>query len=112
MASTAAVRMGRRRLVQVFPVTDWATYALAMATLGLRAGDLLAIGASRGRSPPRVRRRGDAGALSDLQLQGLQVQSGTAAARHAALVVLAYLDAFEKRKHQSGVWLGLAGRWR
>ncbi len=27
---------------RVFPVADWATYALAMATLGVRARDLLA----------------------------------------------------------------------
>src|SRR5215208_6916898 len=62
---------------RLFPVTDWATYALAMATLGcgLVICWLLA---------PRVLCRGDAGALSDLQLQGLQVQSGPAAARHAA----------------------------
>ena len=58
---------------KLFPVNDWATYALAMATLGLRPRDLLADRAARGRSPPRVLCRGDARALPDLQFQGIQI---------------------------------------
>ena len=69
---------------KLFPVTNWATYALAMTVARLRHGDLVVHGAARGGPPPRLPRRGDARALSDLQLQGLQVQSGPAAARDAA----------------------------
>src|SRR3979411_75160 len=60
----------------IFPVANWATYALAMATLGyghprLLPRGLLADQLARGRSPPRLLRCGDARALSGLQLQGL-----------------------------------------
>ena len=98
---------------RLFPVTDWATYALAMATLGLRARDLLAAGAARGRSPPRVLRRGDAGALSDLQLQGLQVQSGPAAARHAAAGGAGLSRCVrEAQREDPACGSGLPARWR
>ena len=69
---------------KLFPVANWSTYALAMATLGTGPRDLLADRAARGRSAPRVLHGGDARALSDLQFQGLQIQSGSAAARHPA----------------------------
>src|ERR1035437_8733764 len=71
---------------RIFPVADWATYALAMATLGcgLVICWLIALRV--------VDRRRSFFVLVML-----------------ALVVLAYLDAFEKRSVRAGLWLGLAG---
>src|SRR5712671_2791301 len=93
----------------IFPVTDWATYALAMATLGcglvicwwlaLRVVDhrraflvvvMLAL-------YPIFNFKGFKYNPDPLQLVTLP------------LVVLAYLHAFEKRDVKSGLWLGLAG---
>src|SRR4051812_24481583 len=58
----------------IFPVKDWATYAPGDGDARVRSRDLLALGATRGRSPPRLPGRGDARALSDLQFQGFQIQ--------------------------------------
>src|SRR5258706_11655132 len=83
--ASAAGGLGRGPLVQGF----------SGRRLGnLRAGDgdarlwprhLLADQLARGRSPPRVFCPGDARALSDLQFQGVQVQSGSVATRNAAV---------------------------
>ena len=93
--------------------TNWAAYALAMATVGCRAGDLLADRAARGRPAPRVLRRGDARALSDLQFQGFQIQSGSAAARDAAARG-AGLSAMRSRSEPCapGCGSGWPVRWR
>src|SRR5438477_8159136 len=93
----------------LFPVTDWATYALAMATLacGLVICWLLAL---------RVvdRRRAFFVVLMlalypIFNFKGFKYNPDLLQLVTLPLVVLAYLDAFEKRSIRSGVWLGLAG---
>src|SRR6267154_69071 len=93
----------------IFPVTDWATYALAMATLGcglvicwwlaLRVVDhrraflvvvMLAL-------------------YPIFNFKGFKYNPDLLQLVTLPLVVLAYLDAFEKRSVKSGLWLGLAG---
>src|SRR3954468_21890882 len=93
----------------LFPVTDWATYALAMATLGcglvicwwlaLRVVD---------------RRRAFfivvmLALYPIFNFKGFKYNPDLLQLVTLPLVVLAYLDAFEKRSIKSGVWLGLAG---
>jgi hypothetical protein len=94
---------------RVFPVTDWATYALAMATLGasmvicwwlsLRVVDhrraflvvvMLAL-------------------YPIFNFKGFKYNPDLLQLVTLPLLVLAYLDAFEKRSVRSGLWLGLAG---
>jgi 4-amino-4-deoxy-L-arabinose transferase-like glycosyltransferase len=94
---------------RIFPVTDWASYALAMATLGsslvicwwlsLRVVDrrraffvvvMLAI-------------------YPIFNFKGFKYNPDLLQLVTLPLVVLAYLDAFEKRSVKSGLWLGLAG---
>ena len=92
-----------------FPVTDWATYALAMATLGcgLVICWLLALRV--------VDRRRAFFVVVMLALypifnfKGFKYNPDLLQLVTLPLVVLAYLDAFEKRSIRSGVWLGLAG---
>src|SRR5258708_19859716 len=92
-----------------FPVTDWATYALAMATLGcgLVICWLLALRV--------VDRRRAFFVVVMLALypifnfKGFKYNPDLLQLVTLPLVVLAYLDAFEKRSIKSGVWLGLAG---
>src|SRR5947208_4708206 len=94
---------------RVFPVTDWATYALAMATLGcgLVICWLLALRV--------VDRRRAFFVVVMLALypifnfKGFKYNPDLLQLVTLPLVVLAYLDAFEKRSIKSGVWLGLAG---
>src|SRR5512139_879317 len=93
----------------VFPVADWSTYALAMATVGtgmviswfvaLRVVD---------------RRRAFLVVLMlalypIFNFKGFKYNPDLLQLVTLPLVVLAYLDAFEKRSWQSGVLLGLAG---
>jgi 4-amino-4-deoxy-L-arabinose transferase-like glycosyltransferase len=94
---------------RVFPVTDWATYALAMATLGtsmvicwwlsLRVVD--------------YRRAFFVVVMLALypifNFKGFKYNPDLLQLVTLPLVVLAYLDAFEKRSVRSGLWLGLAG---
>ena len=80
----AARRLGRGRLVPGLSGRRLGHLCAGDGGDRHRSGDLLADRIARGRSPPRVFRRGDAGALSDLQFQGLQIQSGSAAAGDAA----------------------------
>src|SRR6267154_3873578 len=92
-----------------FPVTDWATYALAMATLGcgmvicwwlaLRVVD---------------RRRAFfvvvmLALYPIFNFKGFKYNPDLLQLVTLPLVVLAYLNAFEKRSVKSGLWLGLAG---
>ena len=94
---------------RIFPVTDWATYALAMATLGcgLVICWLLALRV--------VDRRRAFFVVVMLALypifnfKGFKYNPDLLQLVTLPLVVLAYLDAFEKRSVKSGVWLGLAG---
>src|SRR3954447_21633821 len=92
-----------------FPVTDWASYALAMATLGcgLVICWLLALRV--------VDRRRAFFVVVMLALypifnfKGFKYNPDLLQLVTLPLVVLAYLDAFEKRSIRSGLWLGLAG---
>src|SRR5437016_11873250 len=93
----------------LFPVTDWATYALAMATLGcgLVVCWLIAL---------RVvdhRRAFFVVVMLALypifNFKGFKYNPDLLQLVTLPLVVLAYLDAFEKRSARSGLWLGLAG---
>jgi 4-amino-4-deoxy-L-arabinose transferase-like glycosyltransferase len=94
---------------QLFPVTDWATYALAMTTLGcgLVICWLIAI---------RVvdyRRAFFVVVMLALypifNFKGFKYNPDLLQLVTLPLVVLAYLNAFEKRSVRSGLWLGLAG---
>src|SRR6201996_7929866 len=94
---------------QVFPVANWATYALAMATVstGLVISWFTAL---------RVvdRRRAFFVVLMlalypIFNFKGFKYNPDLLQLVTLPLVVLAYLDAFEKRSVRAGVWLGLAG---
>jgi 4-amino-4-deoxy-L-arabinose transferase-like glycosyltransferase len=94
---------------RLFPVTDWATYALAMATLGcgLVISWLIALRV--------VDRRRAFFVVVMLALypifnfKGFKFNPDLLQLVTLPLVVLAYLNAFEKRSVRSGLWLGLAG---
>ena len=94
---------------KLFPVADWATYALAMATLGcgLVICWLIALRV--------VDRRRAFFVVAMLALypifnfKGFKYNPDLLQLVTLPLVVLAYLDAFEKRSVRSGLWLGLAG---
>jgi 4-amino-4-deoxy-L-arabinose transferase-like glycosyltransferase len=94
---------------RMFPVADWAAYALAMATLGcgLVICWLIAL---------RVvdyRRAFFVVVLLALypifNFKGFKYNPDLLQLVTLPLVVLAYLHAFEKRTARSGLWLGLAG---
>src|ERR1700747_2271354 len=94
---------------RIFPVADWATYALAMATLGCGLVICWLLGL-------RVvdRRRAFLVvvmvALYPLfNFKGFKYNPDLLQLVTLPLVVLAYLNAFEKRTWLSGIWLGLAG---
>jgi 4-amino-4-deoxy-L-arabinose transferase-like glycosyltransferase len=92
-----------------FPVADWATYLLAMTTVGvgLVLCWLIALRV--------VDRRRAFFIVVMLALypifnfKGFKYNPDLLQLVTLPLVVLAYLDAFEKRTWRSGVWLGLAG---
>src|SRR6202140_4116940 len=94
---------------RVFPVTDWATYALAMATLacGLVICWRIALRV--------VDRRRAFFVVVMLALypifnfKGFKYNPDLLQLVTLPLVVLAYLNAFEKRNVRAGLWLGLAG---
>src|SRR5258707_426361 len=94
---------------KVFPVADWATYALAMTTLacGLLICWLIALRV--------VDRRRAFFVVVMLALypifnfKGFKYNPDLLQLVTLPLVVLAYLDAFDKRSVKSGLWLGLAG---
>jgi 4-amino-4-deoxy-L-arabinose transferase-like glycosyltransferase len=92
----------------VFPAVDWATYALAMATLGcgMMICWLLAL---------RVvdhRRAFFVVVMLALypifNFKGFKYNPDLLQLVTLPLLVLAYLDAFEKRSARAGLWLGLA----
>src|SRR6266478_6163995 len=92
-----------------FPVADWATYALAMTTLGagLVISWFIALRV--------VDRRRAFFVVVTLALypifnfKGFKYNPDLLQLVTLPLLVLAYLDAFEKRSWRSGIWLGLAG---
>ena len=93
----------------VFPVANWATYALAMATLGcgLVVCWLIALRV--------VDRRRAFFVVVMLALypifnfKGFKYNPDLLQLVTLPLLVLAYLHAFEKRSARTGLWLGLAG---
>src|ERR1700728_5134183 len=93
----------------MFPVADWATYALAMTTLGcgLVISWLIALRV--------VDRRRAFLVVVMLALypifnfKGFKYNPDLLQLVTLPLVVLAYLNAFEKRNVISGLWLGLGG---
>src|ERR1700756_5181927 len=92
-----------------FPVTDWATYALAMTTLGIGLVLCWFIALRV------VDRRRAFFVVIMLALypifnfKGFKYNPDLLQLVTLPLVVLAYLNAFEKRTWRSGIWLGLAG---
>jgi 4-amino-4-deoxy-L-arabinose transferase-like glycosyltransferase len=94
---------------KVFPVADWSTYALAMATLGcgLVISWLISLRV--------VDRRRAFFSVVTLALypifnfKGFKYNPDLLQLVTLPLLVLAYLNAFEKRTVTSGLWLGLAG---
>jgi 4-amino-4-deoxy-L-arabinose transferase-like glycosyltransferase len=94
---------------RIFPVADWATYALAMATLGcgLVICWLIALRV--------VDRRRAFFVVVMLALypifnfKGFKYNPDLLQLVTLPLLVLAYLDAFAKRSVRAGLWLGLAG---
>src|SRR4030088_1938364 len=94
---------------RIFPVANWATYALAMATLGCGLVICWLI-ALRG-----VDRRRAFFVVVMLALypifnfKGFKYNPDLLQLVTLPLLVLAFLDAFEKRSVKSGLWLGVAG---
>ncbi|MGA2286936.1 glycosyltransferase family 39 protein [Bradyrhizobium sp.] len=94
---------------RIFPVADWATYALAMATLGcgLVIAWLISLRV--------VDRRRAFFVVVMLALypifnfKGYKYNPDLLQLVTLPLLVLAYLHAFEKRSARAGLWLGLAG---
>lgn len=94
---------------RVFPVTDWPTYALAMTTvsIGLVICWFIAVRV--------VDRRRAFLVVVMLALypifnfKGFKYNPDLLQLVTLPLVVLAYLNAFERRSFRSGIWLGLAG---
>ena len=93
----------------IFPVANWATYALAMATLGCGLVVCWLI------SLRVVDRRRAFFVVVMLALypvfnfKGFKYNPDLLQLVTLPLLVLAYLHAFEKRSLRSGLWLGLAG---
>jgi len=94
---------------KVFPVADWATYALAMATLGCGLVICWLI------SLRVVDRRRAFFVVVMLALypifnfKGFKYNPDLLQLVTLPLLVLAYLNAFRNRSAMSGLWLGLAG---
>jgi 4-amino-4-deoxy-L-arabinose transferase-like glycosyltransferase len=94
---------------RIFPVADWATYALAMVTLGCGLVITWLI------SLRVVDRRRAFFVVVMLALypifnfKGFKYNPDLLQLVTLPLLVLAYLNAFEKRNVSSGLWLGLAG---
>src|SRR4051812_14265957 len=93
---------------KIFPVADWATYALAMATLG---GGIVICWLISVRVVDRRRAFFVIVMLAlypIFNFKGFKYNPDLLQLITLPLLVLAYLDAFEKRSAKSGLWLGLA----
>src|ERR1700754_912191 len=92
----------------VFPATDWATYALAMATVGV--GMVICwLVALRVVDARRAFLVVVMVALYPIfNFKGFKYNPDLLQLVTLPLLVLAYLNAFEKRTWQSGIWFGLA----
>src|SRR5580704_577442 len=92
-----------------FPVADWSTYALAMTTLGIGLVICWLI-ALRVVDARRAFFVVVMLALYPIfNFKGFKYNPDLLQLVTLPLVVLAYLNAFEKRSWQSGIWLGVAG---
>jgi 4-amino-4-deoxy-L-arabinose transferase-like glycosyltransferase len=94
---------------KIFPVADWATYALAMATLG---GGLVICWLISLRVVDRRRAFFVVVMLAlypIFNFKGYKYNPDLLQLVTLPLLVLAYLNAFEKRSVRAGLWLGLAG---
>ncbi|WP_314957911.1 glycosyltransferase family 39 protein [Bradyrhizobium cosmicum] len=94
---------------KVFPAADWATYALAMATVGV--GMVICwLVALRVVDARRAFLVVVMIALYPIfNFKGFKYNPDLLQLVTLPLLVLAYLNAFEKRSWQSGIWFGLAG---
>src|ERR1700736_6674830 len=93
----------------LFPVTDWSTYALAMVLVGFAMTIWWAL-ARRVVARPRAFLVVVMLAIYPIfNLKGFKYNPDLLQLITLPLVLLAYLDAFEKRTIRSGIWLGLAG---
>src|SRR6201990_3445506 len=94
---------------QLFPATDWPTYLLAMTTLGTG----LVICWFIARRVVDCRRAFFVVVMLALypifNFKGFKYNPDLLQLVTLPLLVLAYLDAFEKRSVRAGLWLGLAG---
>src|SRR5258707_13057082 len=93
------------RWFKVFPVADWATYALALATLGCGLVICWLIGL---RVVDRRRAffvRVVLALFPIFNFKGFKYNPDLLQLVTLPLVVLAYLNAFEKRSVKSGLWL-------
>ena len=93
----------------VFPVADWSTYALAMTTVGcgMMVCWLIALRVVDHRRAFLVVVM--LALYPIFNFKGFKYNPDLLQLVTLPLVVLAYLDAFEKRSARSGLWLGLAG---
>src|ERR1700748_1550967 len=94
---------------RLFPVVDWASYALAMATVG---GGFVICWLIALRVVDRRRAFFTVVMLAIYPIfnfKGFKYNPDLLQLVTLPLVVLAYLNAFEKRTVRSGLWLGLAG---
>jgi len=94
---------------RMFPVTDWSTYLLAMTTvaLGLVISWLIALRVVDYRRAFFVVVM--LAIYPIFNFKGFKFNPDLLQLVTLPLLVLAYLDAFEKRSARSGFWLGLAG---
>ena len=94
---------------KVFPATDWATYALAMTTVGIGMVicwllSLRVVDARRAFLVVVM-----VALYPIFNFKGFKYNPDLLQLVTLPLLVFAYLNAFEKRSWQSGIWLGLAG---
>ncbi|MCK1449135.1 glycosyltransferase family 39 protein [Bradyrhizobium sp. 48] len=94
---------------KVFPAADWATYALAMATVGVGMVicwllSLRVVDARRAFLVVVM-----VALYPIFNFKGFKYNPDLLQLVTLPLLVLAYLNAFEKRTWQSGIWFGLAG---
>ncbi|MFK4608426.1 glycosyltransferase family 39 protein [Bradyrhizobium diazoefficiens] len=94
---------------KVFPAADWATYALAMAIVGIGMVicwllSLRVVDARRAFLVVVM-----VALYPIFNFKGFKYNPDLLQLVTLPLLVLAYLNAFEKRSWQSGIWFGLAG---
>ncbi|WP_128923212.1 glycosyltransferase family 39 protein [Bradyrhizobium guangxiense] len=94
---------------KLFPAADWATYALAMVTVsvGMVICWLVALRVVDARRAFLVVVM--VALYPIFNFKGFKYNPDLLQLVTLPLLVLAYLNAFEKRSWQSGIWLGLAG---